>query len=287
MVVYRQEGVASYAGTSQRVDLFLPSYCFGYNTQKDIDLLEEVPLVVSVDIPKGSIQEVILTSRHLGTEERIMIYTPHRYTPLYSYPVVYIQDGDDYLSLGRLPSLLDQFSHSRETQDVIAVFIPVKKEKRTSRYHPEGEEHAQYKRFLAEEVVSYIDRHYSTHPLGHARTLLGESLGGVVSLFTALTYPHTFGQVAAQSGAFSSSLCAKVNEWEISPQLSVYMEIGTQEREVETSRGVLDLVEGNEQMREILHNKKITLRYETFEGDHTWGYWQANLPHILHHFLKK
>lgn len=243
--------------------------------------------MVSVDIPKGSIQEVTLVSRHLGTEERMMIYTPHRYTPLYSYPVLYIQDGDDYLSLGRLPSLLDQFSHTRETQDVIAVFIPVDKEKRTSRYHPQGEEHALYKRFLAEEVVSYIDGHYSTHPLGHARTLLGESLGGVASLFTALTYPHTFGQVAAQSGAFTASLCETVASLEVSLQLSIYLEIGTQEREVETSRGVLDLVAGNEQLREILQKKGITLRYETFEGDHTWGYWQANLPQILRHFLQK
>lgn len=242
--------------------------------------------MVSIDIPKGSIQEITIPSRHLGTEERIMIYTPHRYSPLYSYPVLYIQDGDDYLSLGRLPSLLDQLSSTREIQDVIAVFIPVDKAVRTSRYHPKGEAHVAYKRFLAEEVVSYVDRHYSTHPLGQARTLLGESLGGVASLLTACTYPHTFAQVASQSGAFDSMICDLVDGWELESPLSVYMEIGDEETSVETSRGTIDLVKGNQQMREVLQKKGVTLRYERFKGDHTWGYWQANLPIILHHFLK-
>lgn len=242
--------------------------------------------MVSVDIPKGSIEEVTISSQYLGTQERLMIYTPHRYSPLYSYPVLYVQDGDDYLSLGRLPSLLDKFSDTRETEDAIVVFIPVNKAERTSRYHPEGEMHAAYKRFLAEEVVSFVDLNYSTHPLGHARTLLGESLGGVVSLFTALTYPHTFGQVASQSGAFDPSLCSLVDEWQVDSHLSVYLEIGEQETAIETSRGALDLVAGNQMLRDILAHKKITLRYETFAGDHTWGYWQENLPRILHHLYK-
>ncbi|MGC5326634.1 alpha/beta hydrolase [Brevibacillus sp. SYSU BS000544] len=242
--------------------------------------------MVSVDIPKGSIEEVTISSQYLGTQERLMIYTPHRYSPLYSYPVLYVQDGDDYLSLGRLPSLLDKFSDTRETEDVIVVFIPVDKAERTKRYHPKGAQHAAYKRFLAEEVVSFVDRNYSTHPLGHARTLLGESLGGVVSLFTALTYPHTFGQVASQSGAFDPSLCSLVEQWHVDSHLSVYLEIGEQETAIETSRGTLDLVAGNQMLHDILVHKKVTLRYESFAGDHTWGYWQENLPRILHHLYK-
>lgn len=243
--------------------------------------------MVSVDIPKGSIEEVTIFSQYLGTQERLMIYTPHRYSPLYSYPVLYVQDGDDYLSLGRLPSLLDKLSDTRETEDVIVVFIPVDKAERTSRYHPKGSSYAAYKRFLAEEVVSFMDRNYSTHPLGHARTLLGESLGGVVSLFTALTYPHTFGQVASQSGAFTPDLCQSIKEWNVDSSLSIYLEIGERESFIETSRGNLNLVEGNEVLRDVLVQKEITLRYETFEGDHTWGYWQENLPRILQHFYKR
>ncbi|WP_255298426.1 alpha/beta hydrolase [Brevibacillus dissolubilis] len=236
-----------------------------------------------VDLLKGTLTEVTLESKYLGTSEQIVIYTPYRYSPLYSYPVLYVQDGSDYLAMGRLASLLDQFATDKEIPDLIAVFLPVDKAQRSKRYHPNGSMHAAYTRFLAEEVVNYIDRHYSTNPLGSARTLIGDSLGGVVSLFTALTYPNTFGQVASQSGAFDDALCEMVENQAALAHLNVYLEIGLEETAVETSRGDLDLVHGNERMRDILLTKGITLAYRTFEGDHTWGYWQANLPLILRH----
>lgn len=234
----------------------------------------------SANATKGTIQEVTLASRHLNSSERILIYTPPHYSPLYSYPVIYAQDGDDYLSLGRLASLLDQ-----SESDVIAVFLPVEKRQRSDRYHPDGAAHQAYRRFLAEEAVSYVDRNYSTLTLGNGRLLLGESLGGVVSLFTALTYPHTFGQVACQSGAFDDAMLEQVNGLNPFPHLSVYLEAGTEETAVETSRGTLDLYAANLRMRDVLQKKGATLRFETFAGDHTWGYWQENLPRIIRHFF--
>lgn len=235
--------------------------------------------------PKGTLQEFSLPSRHLGRDETVIVYTPFRYSPLYSYPVLYVQDGRDYLAMGRLATLLDQWGEDRKTQDCLAVFLPVEKEVRFARYHPDGSQHEAYKRFLAEEVVSFIDQNYSTHPLGGARTLIGESLGGVVSLFTALTYPNTFGQVAMQSGAFDQALCEAVSRHGRLDSLSVYMEVGTEETAVQSSRGLLDLVQANRELYRIMQQKGATLRFETFEGDHTWGYWQENLPRILRHFF--
>lgn len=228
-----------------------------------------------------ALEEIILDSRHLGSPEKLIVYTPARYSPLYSYPVIYVQDGEDYLSMGRMATLLDKLIEEKKLPDLLAVFLPVDKTKRQSRYHPDGREHLAYRRFLAEEVVSYIDTHYSTHPLGNGRTLLGESLGGVVSLFTALSYPHTFGQVACQSAAMDASLNKRIEETEFIVPLNLYLEIGTEETAVESGRGALDLVSANAELRDILQKKMATLVYETFEGDHTWGFWQANLPRML------
>jgi enterochelin esterase-like enzyme len=107
------------------------------------------------------------------------------------------------------------------------------------------------------------------------------SLGGVVSLFTAMAFPHTFGQVACQSIAMDAELNRRVAETAFSVPLTLYLEIGTEETAVESTRGKLDLVAANEELREILQTKMATLVYETFEGDHTWGYWQENLPRML------
>lgn len=240
----------------------------------------------SVDFEKGALHECTLDSRYLGTRERLLVYTPPRYSLLYSYPVLYVQDGEDYLSLGRLASQIDQLLSQKEISPLIVVFLPVDKEKRFERYYPGGTVHLAYKRFVSEEVVPYIDAHYATHPLGSARTLLGESLGGVASLSIAMTFPHTFGQVASQSGAFDEKQLEAVRESTSVGQLSIYLEVGTEETAMKTSRGTLNLVALNEQMRDLLNKKAATLRYETFAGDHTWGYWQANLPQILQHFFK-
>lgn len=231
------------------------------------------------------LEEIVLDSRHLGTPETLIVYTPQRYSPLYSYPVLYIQDGADYLSLGKMATMLDKLILQKELPDLIAVFLPVEKEKRSSRYHPDGAEHLAYRRFLAEEVVRYIDSRYSTHPLGNGRTLVGASLGGVVSLFTALEYPHTFGQAACQSIAMDPNLNQRVSQADLSVPLSLYLQIGTDETAVESSRGPLDLVASNEELRAILQTKMVTLVYETFEGDHTWGHWQVHLPRMLQTLL--
>lgn len=229
-----------------------------------------------------ALEEIILESRHLGTPEKLIVYTPERYSSLYSYPVLYVQDGDDYLALGRMATLLDSMIREKLLPDVLAVFLPVDKNKRTARYHPDGSEHLGYRRFLADEVVSYMDTHYSTDTLGNARTLIGESLGGVVSLFTALAYPHTFGQIACQSIAMDAELNRRVAETAFEVPLTIYLEIGNQETAVTSSRGPLDLVTANEELREILQTKMATLVFETFEGDHTWGHWQTNIPGMLH-----
>lgn len=225
--------------------------------------------------------DITLHSRYLGTTEKLIVYTPERYSPLYSYPVLYVQDGDAYLSMCRFATILDDLIERRELPDLIAVFLPVETEKRMARYHPDGAEHIAYRRFLAEEVVGYMDGNYATQPLGSARTLVGVSLGAVVSLFTALAYPHTFGQVASQSMAMDQELNRRVAETDIPVPLFLYMEVGTEETAVQTKRGLLDLVAANESLRDILQPKMVTLVYETFAGDHTWSHWQANLPRML------
>jgi len=232
-----------------------------------------------------ALEEIVLDSRHLGTPEKLIVYTPERYSPLYSYPVLYVQDGADYLALGRMASLLDRMIREKELPDLLAVFLPVDKKKRQDRYHPDGSEHLAYRRFLADEAVSYMDTHYSTETLGHARTLVGESLGGVVSLFTALAYPHTFGQVACQSIAMDRELNRRVAETEFAVPLTIYLEIGSGETAVASARGPLDLVRAGEELRGIVQTKMATLIYESFEGDHTWGHWQANLPGMLRTLL--
>ncbi|GAA4703634.1 alpha/beta hydrolase [Brevibacillus fulvus] len=234
---------------------------------------------------RGSLQEVCLNSRYLNSAERLVVYTPPSYSPLYSYPVIYIQDGEDYLSMGRCASQLDQFFAERGHEEAIAVFLPVEKRLRQARYYPEGAAYAGYKRFVADEVVPYIDSHFATNPLAYGRTLLGESLGGVVSLFLAFTYPHTFGQIACQSAAVDERLLDQLAALPGRYPLSVYLEVGKEETAVATQRGSLNLLKANDQLAAVLSGLGCDVSLHHFAGGHDWGAWQANLSRIFRHFL--
>ena len=69
-----------------------------------------------------------------------------------------------------------------EIEDLIIVGIPYRDvHDRRKKYHPDGEQHAAYIRFLAHELVPYLDEEFPTYQIGTGRVLIGDSLGATVS----------------------------------------------------------------------------------------------------------
>ena len=232
---------------------------------------------------KGQVIEDSVLSKQMGKEVPLIVYLPFNYSPLYTYPVLYVQDGSDYFSLGKLATTLDTLISNKELQKCIAVGVPVENTReRLLLYHPRGSKHEAYKRFFAEELTTHMDRHYSTNTMSGARAIMGDSLGGTVSLEIALAYPYTFHYCLSQSGAFYENTIERVKAFTYPPELlAIYQVIGLQETAVDTSKGKLNLLELNRQLKEQVEQKGIPLEYREFEGDHTWGYWQQDLPHAL------
>jgi enterochelin esterase-like enzyme len=232
---------------------------------------------------KGSVIDDLVYSQRLDREVPLMIYLPHNYSPLYTYPTLYVQDGEDYFTLGKIASTLDKMIDDQIVDKCIVVGVPVEsKRERLVLYRSRGSKHEAYKRFFAEELVSYIDDTYATHPMSGARAIMGDSLGGSVSLDIALQYPYTFHYVVSQSGAFYEGTIERIQAFKQSPSLlSVYQIIGTEETQVETSIGDINLLQFNRDVTEALEEKGIPLYYNEYKGDHTWGYWQKDIPHVL------
>jgi len=55
---------------------------------------------------------------------------------------------------------------------------------------------------MAETLVPLVDSRYRTRAVRDARALMGASLGGVISVWTALRHPDLFARVGGQSSAF-------------------------------------------------------------------------------------
>ncbi|WP_141432764.1 esterase family protein [Bacillus sp. 03113] len=238
---------------------------------------------------KGSIQEIKLISKELGEEIQLLVYLPSTYTPLLKYPVLFAQDGRDYFQMGRLGRTIDDLLAKKEIEPIIVVGIPYKNvEDRRKKYHPSGAQNQAYIRFLAHELVPFIDQKFPTLQIGMGRALIGDSLGATVSLMTALQYPHTFGKVILQSPLVDDKVLTSIKQFKKEPHLlSFYHIIGTLETEVKTTANTIeDFLAPNRILSELIKERKFPYFYAEFEGNHTWKYWQPDLIRALIHMFK-
>jgi enterochelin esterase-like enzyme len=236
-----------------------------------------------MEIPKGTIIEQSIKSNELGEEIQLLIYLPANFSPLYKYSLLIAQDGRDYFQLGRIGRLADEYIFEREIENLIIIGIPYKDvEDRRRKYHPAGEQNKQYIRFLAHELVPFLDNKFPTYQMGSTRALIGDSLGATVSLMTALQYPHTFGKLLLQSPYVDEQIMDSVQKFTATELLEIYHIIGTQETEVKTTNGkTSDFLKPNRELSTLLTSKSNTYFYDEFEGDHTWTYWQPDLKRAL------
>jgi enterochelin esterase-like enzyme len=227
---------------------------------------------------KGTIKEIDFKSSALNETIKISIYLPEFYSPLYTYPVLFALDGDDYFRLGKLVKTTEELVDKSEIEDCIIVGIPYKSiQDRRDKYHPNGAEHEAFKLFLL-ELTTYIDKEYATHQLASGHILMGDSLAGTASFLTGLEYPNTFGKVIMQSPLVDDIVLQMAEKFSNSSHLSIYHVIGTEETEVKLTNGkIQDFLTPNRELNKILLNKKIDYFYNEFNGGHLWRYWQPDI----------
>jgi enterochelin esterase-like enzyme len=236
-----------------------------------------------MEIPKGTIKELTFKSTELGEEILLFIYLPANFSPLYKYSLLIAQDGSDYFQLGRIGRLADEYLYNREIENLIIVGIPYKSvEDRRKKYHPNGEQNQAYIRFLAHELIPYLDKEFPTYQMGSTRALIGDSLGATVSLMTALHYPHTFGKVILHSPYVDAKVIGLVESFTESELIEIYHVVGNQETVVQMTNGkTSDFLTPNRMLYTIINGKSFTYYYDEFNGDHTWTHWQPDLKRAL------
>ncbi|WP_246939119.1 alpha/beta hydrolase [Bacillus pinisoli] len=235
----------------------------------------------------GKTEEITFYSQALQEELTLLLYKPANFSTLYKYHLVIAQDGQDYFNLGRIARVTEELLEEKKIPNTIIVGVPYSSVRdRREKYHPEGKQKDSYIRFLAHELVPYLDQALPTYQMGRGRVLIGDSLGGTISLLTGLQYPHTFGKIAMQSPYVDSSILHKVEQFPSPHLLQLYHTFGTKEDSVKTTDGeIKDFVTPNQELSNLIKNKNFESLCNEFEGDHTWTYWQPDLKQALHYIL--
>ncbi|ANU10364.1 hypothetical protein A1A1_08609 [Planococcus antarcticus DSM 14505] len=231
----------------------------------------------------GKVEDLSIYSKELQEDMQLLVYLPSNFTPLYKYTLVIASDGKDYFQLGRIPRVVDELLENQDIENIIVVGVPYKSvADRNKKYEPTGEQHGAYLRFLAHELVPFLDEKYPTYQVGMGRALIGDSLAATASLMAALKYPNIFGRVILQSPKVGEEMLTAVEAFQSANSFTVYHVIGKEETAVKLGNGETeDFVEPNRKLNNLMKNKGFSIFYEEFEGDHTWKHWQPDLRRAL------
>lgn len=204
----------------------------------------------------------------------IRVYLPSGYdSTSHSYPVLYLQDGQQLFSRGLfgdwlVDETLDSLAANTRFGGIIVVGIE-NSEHRWDEYGPwtnhrmhdwvdsswarssEGGDGDAYLNFVTRTLKPEIDRRYRTIPDREHTGIGGSSMGGVIALHAGLTRPDVFSKVMAMSTAVwfaegggswlsNNLLVAEARGASVPRDVRFYLDVGTNERSRDADPAVLD-----------------------------------------------
>jgi enterochelin esterase-like enzyme len=237
-------------------------------------------------------------SRILKTARDLVVYLPPGYQeqPRRHFPVLYLHDGQNLFDgatsyipgmYWRVGETADQLIGAGAIQPLIIVGIYNAGKRRVREYTPTriarigGGQAERYTRMLIEELKPFLESEYRVLS-GAAHTGLGgSSLGGLVTLYGGLRFPHVFGRLAALSPSVwwdSHWIHEFAARADVHPRPRVWLDIGTRE----SPRIVRDV----EHLRDLFLAKgwapERDLHFEIIErGEHNENAWSRRVGPFL------
>ncbi|MFQ5583444.1 MAG: alpha/beta hydrolase [Calditrichia bacterium] len=188
-----------------------------------------------------------------------------------SYPILYVNDGSDYIKLGKMVNVLDNLLSGNKIHPLVVVFIdPVDRMK-------EYDMSDTYLQMLAEELIPFIEKKYGGPGSTEKRGIMGPSLGGLISLYAGLKFPGLFGFVAGQSSSIQFHKQAIISLYNESEPVTtkIYLDWGAYESTRDLSV----------QFVKMLQSKGYRIIHKEYNEGHSWGNWRAHLDDILVAFV--
>ncbi len=206
----------------------------------------------------------------IGEKRQLWLYQPPTCQPV---PLILAFDGQDAVHRGRLVRLVDKLIQKGQMQPVALACLAHAEAHRV----PEYTLSEALLRVIVESVLPLAQRtlHLTTAPSAHA--VMGQSMGGVMALYTALRLPHLFGTVISQSGAFQAPLDTPPIEmllrllWRQAAPLRIWLDVGRYEW----------LFTKNEAIQAELAEAGHDVIYRVYNSGHNWVAWRTILYDAL------
>ena len=242
-------------------------------------------------------------SKLLNNDRDVLVYLPPGYETDKGrrYSVLYLQDGQNLFDGAtsfipgqewRVDETIGSLISTGQIEPLIVVGIYNTKD-RINEYTPvedvkyKGGKADLYGRMLVEELKPFIDSTYRTQNGAKHTGLGGSSLGGLVSLYLGLKYPHIFGRIAVVSPSVwfaDKQIVHYVEALSKRPNLRIWIDTGTKEgRNTEDTQNT---VENARLLKDTLVRKgwrpgKDLSYFEAEGAEHNERAWAARVEPIL------
>jgi len=218
--------------------------------------------------------DIRIHSDILGYDLQYRVYLPEGYRELDGLDVLYVTDGQSYVSQGKLPRILDKMIDGGEIRPVVTVFVDPRDpdnlhiNRRNQQYLCSDD----YFRFFVEELIPAVETAYPVSTDRAGRTIMGMSFGGTNAACFALRGHEVFSGIAMLSPA-NHPLPQLLPAFEKMPTLPVRMFLSTGRPD--------DNTRANREFRDLLQAKNYELKYVEISAGHNWDNWRRLLDDVL------
>jgi uncharacterized protein len=169
----------------------------------------------------GEVQEI--TSTVLGQKRTINVYLPDGYSDTTKYPVIYVLDGsanEDFPHIAGLAQFMNMYA-LLPPSIVVGIANVDRKHDFTfpttsdsdKVWVPNSGGSAAFMDFIEKELQPFVERQY---PCNGTRTIIGQSLGGLLATEVLFKRPHLFDQYIIVSPSLwwdNGSLAGLAEDW--------------------------------------------------------------------------
>jgi enterochelin esterase-like enzyme len=244
-------------------------------------------------ITPGAVDTFEITSTILDNRRRVSVYTPAGYAGSKTrLPLLVLFDREGYLLSVPTPTILDNLIADGTLPPLVAVLVSAIDDTLRSE---ELAANAQFAAFVVDELLPRVRKDYRVTRDPRRTVIAGSSLGGLSSAYLGYLHPETFGNVLSLSGSYWWHPSVDGNEEHSTEQgsgwlphqyaarsrlpLRFYLAVGSAEGAT--------MVTPNRLFRDVLTAKGNPLRYQEFQGDHSYLNWRNGLVEGLRFLLTK
>lgn len=247
---------------------------FGYNSEVRMPKFQENTYIYYAHHNKhGIITYFTIESKILNKEYKIKVYTPYGYVNHKSFPILFFQDGFEYLDYAKVNNQLDNLFNDNKIVQTIAVFI--KPNDRNNEYA--FNERNLFTKFFSEELLPIIEKNYNPNN-NSEYYLFAADFGANISFL-----------IANQSTKFNKLYLQSPQIWPNDFEVLKKLEEMSERIYLNINYGHYEASKDGNYEKLLTKLKLLNIKHDVnlYQQGHGWGFWKSILDKMLIKALDK